>query len=63
MDENDTRYDVARMYKNSIPILIGLSFLTYKYDMSFLSQVYFGTAMYFAFLIRLGEGSLTTRYG
>jgi hypothetical protein len=62
MNEMDTRDDVTRIYKNSIPILIGLSLLTYEYNLIFLSQVYLGTAMYFALLISVGDRSDTSDY-
>jgi hypothetical protein len=50
MTEMENRGAVAYVYKVSIPLLIGLSFLTYQYDLALLSKVYLGLAMYFALL-------------
>ena len=50
MTEMDIRRDVTSIYAISIPVLIGLSLITYKYNLTLLSKAYLGLAVYFSLL-------------
>jgi len=50
MTEIDDRRIVTFLYTMSIPILIALSIITYNYNLTFLSKIYLGLAVYFSIL-------------
>ena len=49
--ETDARSVVTCIYTISVPLLIGLSLITYQYNLTFLSKIYLGLAVYFSLLL------------